>query len=98
MSDVTPSTDPNALLFPAFMYGDKTTCRRKMKAEAKKWAKYYVEGREFPEPKLIPIPGGSVVFTSESTSNWVGGGYSLNADSTVVTIDTDPKQKGLHIQ
>jgi hypothetical protein len=98
MSDSTTPTDPNALLFPAFMYGDKTTCRRKMKAEAKKWAKHYSEGREFPVPKLMPIPPGSVVFTDETFANFVGGGYSMNAASTIVTISANPKEQGLHIQ
>jgi len=90
------STD-TSLFFPAFMYGDKTTCRRKMKAEAKKWAKCYAEGREFPEPKLIPIPPGSVVFVDESTSHWVGGGYSMMAPN-VVNISANPKAEGLNIQ
>jgi len=98
MSETTPPTDPKPLLFPAFMYGDKTTCRRKLKAEVKKWAQCYMEGREFPEPKLIPIPPGSIVFTAESTSNWVGEGYSMNAANTVVTINTNPKATGIHIQ
>jgi hypothetical protein len=98
MSDPMPSTDPNALLFPSFMYGDKTTCRRKMKAEAKKWAKCYVEGREFPEPKMVPIRPGSVVFTWESTSNWVGGGYSFSADRKGVIVSANPEQEGRHIQ
>ena len=97
MSDATSSTQPNELLFPAFMYGDKTTCRRKMKAEAKKWAKCYAEGRPFPEPKLIPIPPGSVLFVDESTSNWVGGGYSTTA-SNAVLISANPKAEGLNIQ
>ena len=97
MSDATSSPQPNELLFPAFMYGDKTTCRRKMKAEAKKWAKCYAEGRPFPEPKLIPIPPGSVVFMDESTSHWVGGGYSMISPK-VVTISANPKAEGLNIQ
>ncbi|MBK9266639.1 MAG: hypothetical protein IPM54_43490 [Polyangiaceae bacterium] len=80
------------------MYGDRTTCRRKLKAEAKKWAKCYLEGRDFPEPKLIAIAPGSVVFTDENTANWVGGGYSMNAGANIVTISANPKQQGLHIQ
>ena len=97
MTDATPSTPENSLLFPAFMYGDKTTCRRKMKAEAKKWAKCYAEGRPFPEPKLIPIPPGSVLFMDESTSHWVGSGYSTMAPN-VVNVSADPKGEGLNIQ
>ncbi|MBK9266078.1 MAG: hypothetical protein IPM54_40620 [Polyangiaceae bacterium] len=61
MSDKVASTDPNALLFPAFLYGPHASCRRKMKAEAKKWTKRYEERGEFPEPKLIPVPPGSVM-------------------------------------
>jgi hypothetical protein len=61
MSDATPPTDPNALLFPVFVYGEHATCRRKMKAEAKRWAKRYEERGDFPEPKLIPVPPGSVM-------------------------------------
>lgn len=79
------------------MYGDKTTCRRKMKAEAKKWAKCYAEGRAFPDPKLIPILAGSVVFTDEGAANWVGGGYSIVAPN-VVFISANPKEQGLHLQ
>ncbi len=97
MTDATASTPQNSLLFPAFMYGDKTTCRRKMKAEAKKWAKCYGEGRPFPEPKLIPIPPGSVVFIDEGYSNWVGGGYSMIAPN-VVNVSANPKGEGLNIQ
>ena len=97
MTDATASTPQNSLLFPAFMYGDKTTCRRKMKAEAKKWAKCYADGRPFPEPKLIPIPPGSVLFMDESTSNWVGGGYSTTA-SNAVLVSANPKAEGLNIQ
>lgn len=64
MSDTTtksfaPCQD---ILFPAFIYGEKAPCRRKMKAEAKKWAKAFEAGREFPEPKLVPLAPGSVVF------------------------------------
>ena len=98
MSDSTAATDPNALLFPAFMYGDRTTCRRKMKAEAKKWATCYLEGRDFPEPKLIPVPPGSVVFTDEHTAHMVAQGYSFSPDFNVVTIAANPKEDGRHIQ
>ncbi|MBK9265923.1 MAG: hypothetical protein IPM54_39800 [Polyangiaceae bacterium] len=98
MSDVTATNPASPLLFPAFMYGDRTTCRRKLKAEAKKWAKYYMEGRDFPEPKLIPIPSGSVVFTDEDIAKWVGAGYSFYPQANVVTIAANPKEQGLHIQ
>ena len=59
---MTTSSDANALLFPAFLYGDHTSCRRKMKAEAKKWSKRYQEQGDFPEPKLMPVPPGSLIF------------------------------------
>lgn len=36
---MTDSASTQALMFPAFLYGEHTPCRRKMKAEAKKWAK-----------------------------------------------------------
>ena len=55
MSDATAPTDPNALLFPAFVYGEPGECRRKMKAEAKRWAKRYAQHGDFPEPKLIDV-------------------------------------------
>lgn len=67
MSDSTPPTDPNALLFPAFSYGDHTSCRRKMKAEAKKWGKRYQERGDFPETKLIPVPPGSSIFLGDQS-------------------------------
>ena len=98
MAEGPESSPAEGLLFPAFMYGDRTTCRRRMKAEAKKWAKYYLEGREFPEPKLIPVPPGSVVFTDESTAHWVAGGYSFGPTPNIVTIGANPKEQGLHIQ
>ena len=62
------SPDPNALMFPAFMYGDHASCRRKMKAEAKKWGQQYQEHGTFPEPKLIPVPPGSTIFLGNQNS------------------------------
>jgi hypothetical protein len=59
---MTTSSDANALLFPAFLYGDHPSCRRKMKAEAKKWGKRYAAHGDFPEPKLMPVPPGSLIF------------------------------------
>ncbi|HRI70056.1 MAG TPA: hypothetical protein PK156_37760 [Polyangium sp.] len=59
---MTSPVDTNALLFPAFIYGDHPSCRRKMKAEAKKWGKRYDAHGDFPEPKLIPVPPGSMIF------------------------------------
>ena len=94
----SPST-PNELLFPAFMFGEKTPCRRKMKAEAKKWAKYYLAGRPFPEPKLVPIAPGSIVFTDESTADLVRLGYNFIPHTNIVFIDGHvAKLQGLHIQ
>jgi hypothetical protein len=69
MSDPTPSTDPNALLFPAFLHGDHATCRRKWKAEAKKWGKRYQERSDFLEPKLIPVQPGSVIWTNDAAAD-----------------------------
>ena len=68
MATSTPPPDPNALMFPAFMYGDHASCRRKMKAEAKKWGKQYQEHGTFPEPKLIPVPPGSTIFMGNQNS------------------------------
>jgi hypothetical protein len=62
----TLPTTPPPLLFPAFLFGDRTTCQRKMKAEAKKWGKRYAEKGDFPEPALVPIPPGSIVFWANS--------------------------------
>ncbi len=59
---MTSPVDTNALLFPAFIYGDHPSCRRKMKAEAKKWGKRYDAHGDFREPKLIPVPPGSMIF------------------------------------
>ena len=53
------------LLFPAFLYGEQAPTRRKMKVEAKKWGKRYAKSGDFPEPKLIPVPPGSVVFDAQ---------------------------------
>ena len=87
------------IMFPAFMVGDKSTCRRKLKAEAKKWAKYYLEGREFPEPKLVPIPPGSIVFTDGGTADLVSLGYNFIPNTNMVTIDgASAKQEQRHIQ
>jgi len=76
MSDSTPSTDPNALLFPAFVYGEHATCRRKMKAEAKKWAKRYEERGDFPEPKQIPVPPGSMMICDNIEASMIAFGAS----------------------
>ena len=55
-------------MFPAFMYGAHADCRRKMKAEAKKWGKYYDKHGTFPEPKLIPVPPGSTILMGNQNS------------------------------
>lgn len=36
-------------------------CRRKMKAEVKKWAKQYDKTGTFPEPALVPVPPGTTI-------------------------------------
>lgn len=76
MSDSTAATDPKPLLFPAFVYGEHAVCRRKMKAEAKKWAKRCDEGKDFPEPKMISVPPGSVMICAGVEADMIafGGG------------------------
>jgi len=76
MSDTPAPTDPNALLFPAFVYGDHATCRRKMKAEIKRWIKRYEECGDFPEPKLIPVPPGSLMIASSGAGSMLTYGAS----------------------
>jgi hypothetical protein len=98
MQEDTPLTDSHSLLVPAFTYGDRTTCQRKMKAEAKKWAKRYLEQGDFPEVKLIPIAPGSLVFTDEDAANFIGHGYSYSEDRNTVFIDLGAKQQGLNVQ
>lgn len=88
-----------ALMFPAFIYGEKTPCRRKMKAEAKKWGKAYLAGREFPEPKLVPIAPGSVVYMDETGADMVRLGYNFIPNTNMVIVDGDAaRQEGKHIQ
>ncbi|HRI62824.1 MAG TPA: hypothetical protein PK156_01255 [Polyangium sp.] len=74
MSDTLAPTDPNALLFPAFVYGDHAVCRRKMRAEAKKWAKRVDDGKDFPEPKLIPVPPGSLMICAQVEADIIAFG------------------------
>ena len=74
MSETTASTDPNALLFPAFVYGEHAQCRRKKRAEVKKWVKRYEERGEFPEPKLIPVPPGSLMICAGVEADMVAFG------------------------
>ena len=69
-------TDPNALLFPAFVYGEHAVCRRKMRAEAKKWAKRCDDGMEFPEPKMIAVPPGSVMICAQVEADMIAFGAS----------------------
>lgn len=74
MSASAAPTDPSALLFPAFVYGDHAVCRRKVRAEAKRWAKRYVERSEFPEPKLIPVPPGTVMICAQVEADIIAFG------------------------
>jgi hypothetical protein len=101
MSDIptkSPTSSPE-LLFPAFIYGEKTPCRRKMKSEALKWAKAFRAGREFPEPKLTPIAPGTIVFTRESTADLVRLGYTFVPNTNRVLIDGQAaKDQALHLQ
>jgi hypothetical protein len=73
-------TEP--LLFPAFLYGELSPTQRKMKAEAKKWGKRYAKSGDFPEPKLIPIPPGSIVFWNR---------YALEFRKTGMSTENDPE-------
>jgi hypothetical protein len=98
MQDETASSKSPPLLVPAFLFGDRTTCQRKMKAEAKKWVQRYREQGTFPEPKLVPMAPGSIAFTDESTSHFLGGGYSFMDLTTVSINPDDARQQGLHIQ
>lgn len=59
-------SSPSALLFPAFLLGDSPTCQRKIKAEAKKWAKRYADKGQLPEPALLPVPPGTILFGTTS--------------------------------
>ncbi len=68
MPDTSAPTDPNALLFPAFLYGDNATCRRLWRAEAKKWGTRFEAHGDFPEPKLIPVQPGSVIWTNDGAA------------------------------
>lgn len=89
----------DGVLFPAFMVGDRSTCRRRLKAEAKRWAKAYLAGCEFPEPTLVGIHAGSIVFTEDSTADLIGLGYNFIPDTDAVIIDGKAaKENKLHIQ
>lgn len=70
------------LLFPEFLYGELSPTQRKMKAEAKKWGKRYAKSGDFPEPKLIPIPPGSIVFWNR---------YALEFRKTGMSTENDPE-------
>lgn len=101
MSDSTEksSASNSEVLFPAFIYGEQTPCRRKMKAEAKKWAKAYIAGRGFPEPKLMPIAPGTVVFTDRGSADLVRLGYTFIPNTNQVIIDGEAaKAQALHMQ
>jgi hypothetical protein len=73
-------TEP--LLFPEFLYGELSPTQRKMKAEAKKWGKRYAKSGDFPEPKLMPIPPGSIVFWNR---------YALEFRKTGMSTENDPE-------
>ncbi len=76
MPNQTLPSDSDAILFPAFLYGNLATCRRKMKAEAKKWAKRYQERGGFPEPKMAPVPAASVIFCRETAVDMLEFGFT----------------------
>jgi hypothetical protein len=73
-------TEP--LLFPEFLYGELSPTQRKMKAEAKKWGKRYEKSSDFPEPKLMPVPPGSIVFWNR---------YALEFRKTGMSTENDPE-------
>lgn len=101
MSSLTTNSTSSSpeLRFPAFIYGEKTPCRRKMKAEALKFAKAFRAGRGFPEPKLVPIAPGTVVFTDESRADLVRLGYTFIPNTNGVLIDGEAaKAQALHLQ
>jgi hypothetical protein len=71
-------TEP--LLFPEFLYGDLSPTQRKVKAETKKWGKRYAKSGDFPEPKLIPVPPGSIVFWERMALDLMKWGGSTEKD------------------
>jgi len=73
-------TEP--LLFPAFLYGELSPTQRKMKAEAKKWGKRYAKSGDFPEPKLMSVPFGSIVFWNR---------YALEFRKSGMSTENDPE-------
>jgi hypothetical protein len=68
------------LLFPEFLYGELSPTQRKMKAETKKWGKLYAKSGDFPEPKLMPVPPGSIVFWTRSALDLMRWGGSTEID------------------
>ncbi len=81
-SRATPNTTTvrEPLLFPEFLCGEQAPTRRKMKAEAKKWGRRFAKGLEFPEPKLIPVPPGSIVFDAQPAVEFMKWGVSTEND------------------
>lgn len=71
---------PEPLLFPEFLYGELSPTQRKMKAETKKWGKRYAKSGDFPEPKLIPVPPGSIVFWERMALEFMKWGVSTEND------------------
>ena len=57
-----------------------------MKAEAKKWAKRYQERGDFPEPKLIPVPPGSLMFCNRGSAEMVVDGWSVTNDAASAAL------------
>jgi len=76
MSDSTPATDPNALLFPAFICGPTVTCQNETQAKAKAWREHHKQHGNLPDLELIPVPPGSVMmcFDSAPEVGSLGGG------------------------
>lgn len=71
---------PEPLFFPEFLYGELSPTQRKMKAETKKWGKRYAKSGDFPEPKHIPVPPGSIVFLDRYAMEFMRGAVSTEND------------------
>lgn len=89
MTETTPATDPNALLFPAFIYGINVTCHNETDLEAERWRKRYLEHGDLPELELIPVPPGEVMLCFDSTEDpgSLGGGFTKKSRWHFYLID-----------
>jgi hypothetical protein len=67
-----------------------------MNAEAKKWTRAYLAGRDFPEPKLVPIAPGSVVFMDNTASDLAGLGFNIVPNTNIVLVDSEAAKRERH--